>query len=262
MHQQVYNGDMMNLFKKPVVAVIPARAGSKRIKNKNIKKIGGLPLFMHSINHALQVPEITHVILSSDDPFYEEVLRQFHGPTKVDFLLRPKGISGDHATDLECFEHVCDFVESRSFQQLPEFFVHLRPTSPVRRMVDTRNMIQILRNDKTFSSARTIQKTSKTPFKMFFLDKNNLMNPVVFGFSKSKEPWNLPDQILPETWQINGNTDIIRFETIANHRSMTGETMFGYRQEWYPIDIDTEEDWEEAEAFFKSLPNLFKMSGK
>src|SRR5687768_2663157 len=124
----------MSLANEPpdVLALIPARGGSKRIPRKNIHLVAGKPMIAYSIEQALQTPEITRVIVSTDDEEIAAIARSWGA--EVPFL-RPAEISQDLSTDLEVFTHALFWLAEHENYH-PAICVHLRPTHPVRRIED------------------------------------------------------------------------------------------------------------------------------
>ena len=113
--------------KESSVAIIPARAGSKSIKNKNIKELNGIPLLSHSIRHGLNSKFISDVYVSSDSSNILEISEKFGAKT----VLRPKELSNDFIHPEPAIIHtLLEFVKREKY--LPECTVLLQPTSPIR----------------------------------------------------------------------------------------------------------------------------------
>jgi YrbI family 3-deoxy-D-manno-octulosonate 8-phosphate phosphatase len=122
-----------------VLAIIPARGGSKGIPRKNVMPFLGKPLLVHSIEHARRSPSVTRVVVTTDDPEIAGVARQ-NGAEVVD---RPAGISGDTATSESALLHVLDHLREVERDE-PELVVFLQATSPVRRSGDVQGAIDAL----------------------------------------------------------------------------------------------------------------------
>ncbi len=224
---------------KEVIALIPARSGSKSIKDKNIMSMGGKPLIAHSIGHAKESALVDRVIVSTDSEYYAEIARSYGAETP---FLRPAEISGDAATDLEVFRHALEYLR-RTEGRLPEICVHLRPTCPIREPGIIDRMIRILADDPGIDSVRSVSKSQETPFKMWFMGDGGRMRPAVeCGL---KEAYNLPRQGLPMVYIQNASVDVVRSSTIMEKNSMTGDSIYGYVMETF-YDIDTAEQFENA----------------
>ena len=119
----------MKFIKNSIWAFIPARSGSKTIKNKNLLKLNGVPLIAYSIQSGLKNKFIDKVYFSSDSKKYLKVAKKYGCKN---LLLRNKKLSGDRSTDFEVFK---DFINSilKKKEKLPEYIVHLRPTTPIRK---------------------------------------------------------------------------------------------------------------------------------
>ena len=119
---------------REIMALIPARGGSKSIPRKNLMMIAGKPLIAYSIEHALQSRYVTRTIVSTDDPEIADVARGLGA--EVPFL-RPSEFAQDLSPDIDVFRHALTWLRDRQGYQC-ELVVHLRPTGPVRR-VDARS---------------------------------------------------------------------------------------------------------------------------
>ncbi|MFZ5516783.1 MAG: cytidylyltransferase domain-containing protein [Candidatus Zhuqueibacterota bacterium] len=228
-----------------VLAIIPARKGSKTIKNKNIRLINGKPLFAFSIEQALNSKFISRTIVSTDSPKYAKLAEQYGA--EVPFL-RPDEISGDYSTDLEVFQHALLWLRENE-NYVPEICVHLRPTHPIRSVVDIDNMIQILINNSKIDAVRSVVPVLHTPYKMWFRNDDGLINPILK--CEVAEAYNAPRQSLPDVYLQNANIDVVRTDVILHKNSMTGDTIYGYVMDRI-FDIDTMDDLYEARRYYKS----------
>ena len=122
-----------------VLAIIPARGGSKGIPRKNVRPLLGRPLLAHSIEHARQAPSVTRVVVSTDDAEIAAVARRF-GAEVVD---RPAEISGDAASSESALLHVLDHLRDAEGYE-PDLVVFLQATSPLRRPGDVQGAIETL----------------------------------------------------------------------------------------------------------------------
>lgn len=146
-----------------ILAIIPARSGSKSVKNKNIRILNGKPMMAYSIEHALSCSRINRVIVSTDSEKYASIARQ-HG-AEVPFI-RPEEISGDESLDIEVFEHALKFLKENE-DYIPDIVVQLRPTYPIRCIEDINNTIKMLIENETADSIRCLAPAKETPYKMW-----------------------------------------------------------------------------------------------
>lgn len=224
-----------------VLALIPARSGSKALVDKNIRLFLGKPMLVHSIDHAKASALINRVIVSTDSPAYAEIAKK--AGADVPFL-RPAAISGDSSTDLEAFTHALTWLKENE-GTVPDILVHLRPTAPHRNVKDIDAMIQILLDHPEIDSVRSVAKAPAPPFKMWFLGKDNILEPVVK--TSIKNAHNLPRQMLPQTYLQNACIDVVRSTVVLDKKSTTGGTIYGYVME-DDFDIDTKDDIDRLEA--------------
>lgn len=228
-----------------VLAVIPARGGSKGIKRKNLVRFRGKPLVLHSIEHALQSRLVTRVLVSTDDPEIREVALAAGAEAP---FLRPDELAQDHVLDLPVFEHALDFLE-REEGYRPELVVHLRPTAPHRHPEWIDQAIELLLSHPAADSVRSVSRPDKHPYRMFSLDPEGYLDPIMKH--EHPVPYLLRRQDLPALYYYNCVIDVTRRATILEQRSMTGARIYPYiMDEDDVIDIDAPRDLLIAEALF------------
>lgn len=232
-----------------ILAVIPARGGSQGIHRKNLLPVAGRPLLTWSIRAGLEASSIDRVLVSTDD---EEIaaVAQTAG-AEVPFR-RPSHLAGPEVTDLPVFQHTLDWLcETEEYQ--PELVVHLRPTSPARAADLIDRAVAMLRSHSNATSLRSVSPAPVTPWKMWEIDRDGLLQPVLGTFEE--ELFNQPRQALPATWIHDGVIDVIRTETILAG-SMTGRRILAIAMEpGTGVDIDTPDDLPRAEEAVRSLRN-------
>ncbi len=232
-----------------VLALIPARGGSKGIPRKNIRSFAGWPLIAWSIAAAQQSKYVTRIIVSTDDEEIAAVAREHGAETP---FLRPAEFAQDKSTDLPVFEHALNWLAEHEGYH-PEVVVQLRPTSPVRPCGLIDDAIQILLDHPDADCVRGVVPSGQNPHKMWrFDDPKQPMNPLltVEGIA---EPYNAPRQILPPTYWQTGHIDAIRVSTILNRHTLTGDIIYPLViDSKYTVDIDTLPDWVKYEALVYS----------
>lgn len=232
-----------------VLAIIPARGGSKSIPRKNIKLLHGIPLIAYSIAAGLQANRVNRVIVSTDDDEIAKTARRFG--TEVPFM-RHTELALDDTPDLPVFQHALTWLRKHE-NYIPDVIVQLRPTSPFRppKLVD--QAVDILLDNKTADSVRTVIPSGQNPYKMWRAAKNGYINPLLKATGIA-EPYNAPRQKLPLTYWQTGHVDAIRYKTIMTKSSMSGRRILPVILDpRYAIDIDTEADWSYAEWFMDHL---------
>ncbi len=232
-----------------VLALIPARGGSKGIPRKNIRPFAGYPLIAWSIAAAKQSELVTRVIVSTDDEEIAAVAREFGAETP---FLRPNELAQDKTTDLPVFEHALKWLEDVEGYR-PDIILQLRPTSPIRPRSMVDDAIRILLEHKDADCVRGVVPAAQNPFKMWRFDgENKPLNPLlkVDGIA---EPYNAPRQILPPVFWQTGHIDVIRDSTISQKHSLTGDVVYPLVIDpRYTVDIDTLTDWAKYEALVYS----------
>ncbi|MBQ8176286.1 MAG: acylneuraminate cytidylyltransferase [Oscillospiraceae bacterium] len=226
---------------KKVIAIIPARSGSKSVKDKNIRCMNNVPMLAYSIKHALEAKYVDRVIVSTDSQEYADIARKYGA--EIPFL-RPAEISGDKSLDIEVFEHALKWLDENEGYKA-DYCVHLRPTHPVRNPEDIDKMLEKL--DSTgASSVRSLSPAKQTPYKMWLFEDDNKIAPV--ASCDVEEAYNAPRQSLPKAYLQNACIDVVRSDVILNEHSMTGKNIHGYVMD-YDFDIDTEEEFLTAERY-------------
>lgn len=158
-----------------VLAVIPARGGSKGIPRKNIKKLAGHPLIAYSIAAGLNSSLVTRTIVSTDDQEIAEVAKQYGADVP---FLRPEEFARDESRDLPVFQHVLSWLKQNESYQ-PEIVVQLRPTSPFRSETLVDEAVRILLDHPDADSVRGIVPSKQNPYKMWKVLEGGGMQPLL-----------------------------------------------------------------------------------
>lgn len=224
-----------------VLAVIPARAGSKSVPHKNIREIGGKPMLAHSIDHALASRYINRVIVSTDSEEYATIAKEYGA--EVPFL-RPTEYATDTALDYDVFYHALTWLKDNE-GYIPDIVVQLRPTYPIRNVEDIDNMIKMLIDHPEADSVRSMAKAQEIPYKMWLLDESGENKRVKPLMKDIPECYNMPRQELPVVYYQNACIDVFRPDVVLYKKSMSGDYILGYEMK-ENYDIDTEEDFEKA----------------
>ncbi len=220
-----------------VLAVIPARGGSKGIKRKNLIEINGLPLVAYSIRHALASRLVNRVIVSTEDEEIKEVSLK-HG-AEVPFL-RPSELAEDHVLDWPVFEHVLKELRDRE-QYRPDFIVHLRPTAPYRKPEWIDEAVSLLRGNKEADSVRSVHKPAQHPYRVFRINSLGFLEPIMKH--EHEEPHLLRRQDHPDMYYYNCVIDVTAPHTVLDLKSMTGTRILPYVMDADDVlDIDSERD--------------------
>ena len=228
-----------------ILAVIPARGGSKGIPKKNIKLLLDKPLIVYSIEAAQQSRYIDRVIVSTDSEEIAEVARSAHAEAP---FLRPAEIAQDLTPDTPVFEHCLQWLKEKE-NFIPEIIVHLRPTGPLRTAQEIDEAIEMLAADPGADSIRSIEEPPKPPFKMWE-PQGNYIKPFA-QLHGLKDFHTMPRQMLPKVYQTTADIGIMRLATVLEKKSVIGDHVLPYFLKRPTVDIDHPIDFEIAELLLK-----------
>ncbi len=228
-----------------ILAIIPARGGSKGLPGKNIRPLLNHPLIAYSILAAQQSTLVTRTIVTTDDDAIAAVAKQYGA--EVPFK-RPAEFAQDLTTDFDTFTHALNWLKETE-NYIPDYVVQLRPTSPVRLtgMIDT--CIQKMLNEPQADSLRIITPSPITPYKMWTMESENKPMQPLMPSPGIDEFYNQPRQILPQTyWQI-GALDVIKTSVITTDKKMSGKMVLPYvLDNVFAVDIDDIASFDKAAA--------------
>lgn len=231
-----------------VLAVIPARGGSKGLPGKNIRPLAGQPLIAYSIAAGLQSNLVTRVICSTDSDKIAAVAREYGA--EVPFM-RPVELAQDHSRDIEFFHHTLQELGKEGYR--PDIIVQLRPTDPIRARDLVDRGVQMLLDNPDADSVRSITEPGYSPYKMWTVNPSGMIDPLL-EIKGVVEPFNLPRQDLPEVWWHIGVLDIVRTDVLDKQGRLSGTKILPIKVDrTKSIDIDTLDDFERAEKMMKSI---------
>ncbi|MAJ43822.1 MAG: acylneuraminate cytidylyltransferase [Candidatus Marinimicrobia bacterium] len=222
-----------------VLCVIPARAGSKGVKNKNIRDFKGKPLIAHTIEYAQKCDLLTKIIVSTDSVKYAEISKEYGADVP---FIRPEKFAKDSSQDIDFIYHAL-FECEKLYKLQFKYVVLLRPTSPVRLSNLIEKGLALIDSDPNSTSLKAVTESTEHPYRHWELYDNSY----IAGYEKTiHEPYNLPRQELPKLYYSAGDIEIIRRETIING-SVSGEKIIPFiLNKKDVIDIDTNEDFNNA----------------
>ena len=230
----VNKGDKL-IKEKKVLAIVPARSGSKRLKGKNIKPLGGQPLIEWSINAALQSQYIDDVIVSTDDEYIAEIA--ISAGAKAPFL-RPAVLASDDARSIDVVLHTIGWLEKNRSQQY-EYVMLLQPTSPLRGACHIDEACELLKA-KNADAIVSICEMEHSPLWSNTLKKNGSLE----NFLEPKYI-NVRGQDLPKYYRINGAIYLSKIDRLVEEeRFFLSTNIYGYiMPQEDSVDIDTELDF-------------------
>ena len=227
-----------------ILAVVPARGGSKGVPHKNIHKLAGKPLIYWTLELLQELSDLVRTFVSTDSNKISEIVE------KLDFkppILRPDELSGDYAKDYEVIEHALNTMEDIDNKKY-DIILMLQPTSPLRTK---KQIIQILDLiiDKNYDSVWTVSATDLKfhPIKQLKIE-NGLLRYI------SNEGYSFPTrQSLYNTYHVNGLAYAFSRNCIIEQKSRMGKKTAPFIINEKVINIDTLEDFSKAEEYIKSL---------
>lgn len=230
-----------------ILALIPARGGSKGIPRKNLLPLLGRPLIAYSIEQALASRWITRTIVSTDDEEIAAVARRFGA--EVPFM-RPAEFAQDRSLDLEVFQHALSWLRDQGGYTC-EMVVHLRPTGPVRRVAVVDEAIELMLAHPEADALRSVSTPGQTPYKMWRIE-GDYLRPLL-TVEGVAEPYCMPRQGLPPVYWQNGYVDIIRPATVLEMGLMAGRTILPFITHDPILEIDYREALPEVEEALRKL---------
>ena len=225
-----------------LVALIPARQGSKRVPGKNVRRLNGHPALAYTIAPAVESGVFDAVMVSTDSEEIADVARYYGA--EVPFL-RPSSLAGDTSPDIDWLEHMLG--ELRRQGRDWDSFSLLRPTSPFRSADTIRRAWARFTAQQGVDSLRAVEKCTQHPGKMWIL-RGERMVPLL-PFANGNQPWHsTPYQALPPVYVQNASLEIAWTRVVFEQRTIAGEVIVPFVTEGYEgFDINDRHDWMIAE---------------
>lgn len=225
-----------------MIAIVPARGGSKGVPHKNIRPLGGVPLIVHTLLAARQAATIERVVVTTDDDEIMRVARQVEGVEIP--VRRPAHLAGDDAAAIDAYLHLIDsleIIEGRA----PEAVCILLPTTPLRTAADVDAAVALFR--RTGARAVVSVAPAKPASWLHTIDGDGRMRPALDAADCTRNRQAMPPVFLP-----NGGIYVAEVAAMRCRRAIYGEDCFAYvMPAERSIDIDTEADFAAAEALFE-----------
>ena len=228
-----------------IIALIPARSGSKRLPNKNVRPLAVLPLLVWTIKAAQESGVFHHtaILVSSDSEDYGKIAVEYG----ASWIRRKAEDATDNSPDVEWVKNVIDWPASPY-----DAFAILRPTSPFRTADTIRRAWAAFQQEpNSWASLRAVEPVKQHPNKMWVASGGgiipyNAQNIIING--KSYPAHSVPSQLLPQTFVQNASLEIAWTKTLKTG-TISGNRILPFRTEGYEgFDLNTPEDWILAEA--------------
>ncbi len=223
-----------------IMAIIPARSGSKGVPAKNIRLLGGYPLLAYSIAAAVLSDRIDRVIVSTDSPEIAAIAREYGAEAP---FLRPAELARDDSTDLEFMIHAIDWFEERE-GEVPDYLAHLRPTTPLRDPALIDAAIDELLSRAEATSLRSAHPAPESPHKWFRRDEAGFFRSLLEN--GDNEALNRPRQAFPDAYIPDGYADLVIPAFVREAGRLYGERMLGFVSP-YCVEVDTMDDFDRLE---------------
>jgi CMP-N,N'-diacetyllegionaminic acid synthase len=228
----------MSAARPRAIALIPARAGSKRVADKNVRLLGGHPMLAYSISAALDSGVFDTVMVSTDSEAYARMAR--HYGAEVPFL-RPAEFSGDLSPDIEWITHLLRTLAEQGHSW--DLFSILRPTSPLRQPETIRRAHGQFVAEVGADSLRAVEKCKQHPGKMWVVRGRRLLPLLPFG--PVAQPWHsTPYQALPEIYTQNASLEMAWTRVVMETHTIAGTTIVPFLTEGHEgFDVNDPENW-------------------
>jgi CMP-N,N'-diacetyllegionaminic acid synthase len=240
---------------KKAIALIPARSGSQRIKNKNIRLLDGHPVIAYSIRSAIDSGVFDAVVCATDSEEYAAIARYYGAEVPE---LRSIDISGAKSPDIEWVEWILNV--KKKVNQEYEIFSILRPTSPFRKPGTIQRAMKQFLTHPEVDSLRAVEKCSQHPGKMWVL-RGDYMSPLM-PLTPPEQPWHSSQYAaLPEVYVQNASLEIAWTRIVFQQHSIAGNVLSPFiTTDEEGLDVNNEFDWWRAERLLElnlaTLPEI------
>lgn len=234
-----------------IVALIPARAGSKGVPNKNVRLLGGHSLLAWSIAACLKSSTIDRVIVSTDSTEYAALAKKLGAEAP---FLRPAAISGDRSTDYDFIVHALDWLAAEKGE--PDYLVHIRPTTPLRdpKLIDDAVAAFIAAPNAT--ALRSVQEMSESAYKTFEMAAGGQLKRLGAD-NTDLDSANNARQQFPDTYQANGYVDVLSTAFIRKAQLIHGDHVIPFVTP-NVVEVDTEDDFAYLEFQLSQTPSILQ----
>lgn len=232
--------------KQNILAVVPARGGSKGVPYKNLKKIAGSTLVEHAIRVALSCSLIYRTIISTDDYKIAKIGKK--AGADIPFM-RPRQLAGDKTRTIDVVLHLC-----KNLKDKPDIILLLQPTAPLRNKKQVSEALNILINNKKANGVVSVVSLNEPhPLKTKII-KNNLLKPYL-----KRSDSQVPRQLLPKIYKLNGAIYAIRMNSLLKEKTfLPKKTIPFIMPEETGINIDSPFDLVVLRSLIKAkVPNIF-----
>ena len=230
------------IFGRKVLALIPARGGSKGLPKKNLRHLCGKPLIQWSIDSALACTEIDAVVVSTDDEQIAKVAAS--SGAEVPFL-RPPDLAGDTASSIDVIIHALDFLEENA--RLFDIVLLIEPTSPLRELSDIQSVLRSMIDTGATAVVSVCRAESTHPVFMFRTTDQGRLKPFL-----DAQPTGVRRQEIEPLFYIDGTIYASTIHALRQQRAFYHDDTLAYEvAKWKALEIDDIEDFQMVEAIAK-----------
>lgn len=223
------------------LAIIPARSGSKGLKNKNIKLLDGKPLIAYTIEAALKSEIFTDIIVSTDSKEYKDIAESYGAWVP---FLRPKELSEDKTSTNDVIENVLMTLEKMG--KIYNNFMILQPTSPLRDEVDIKAAFDLFIN-RHANSVVSMCECEHSPLLTTQLDDKKRLDGFLSDFNCSRR------QDFNKFYRLNGAIYLVNADYFIQYRDFYNNNSYAYIMDLHrSVDIDDINDFNYAEFLIKN----------
>lgn len=232
-------------MKMKILALIPARGGSKGIPKKNIKMFAGKPLIAHSIEAAKGSKFVDRVVVTTDTQEIADIAKSFGADVPV---LRPEEISGDKSLVMDAVIHMLDYLRDHEKYE-PTHVLLLQTTSPLRKASDIDEAVELFRKRE----ADSLVSMCRTENGLYVKDENDIVESLCDGYSASTNR-----QMLPQCYKLDGcMIYLIETNLLRSGRSFFGGKLVGFEiPRWRAVDLDEPEDFVVGELIYRHQEDI------
>ncbi|GAA0104659.1 acylneuraminate cytidylyltransferase family protein [Paraclostridium sordellii] len=230
------------MYDKKILAIVPARSGSKGIKDKNIINLNGKPLIAYSIEAGLKSKYINKVVVTTDGEEIAKVAKEYGA--EVPFL-RPKHLATDTSKTIDAVTHCIEKLKNQG--QEYDYVVLLQPTQPLRQAWHIDEAIELI-IEKDEDALVSVSKVKDHPILMRTIDENGHAINLFEGSSTKRR------QDFPDFYKVNGAIYINKInENLNNDTSLNDNKLVYIMNEKYDVDIDEMLDLQIARLIIDKL---------
>ena len=233
------------LKNQKVICIIPARKGSKGLKNKNIKKLENIPLIAWSILVAKKCKMIDEIIVSTDSKKISKIAKKYGA--KVPFL-RPKNLATDKSSTFEVLKHSINFYKNKKV--FFDYVLLLEPTSPLRDYKDVNLCLKKVLKNKIDAMVSVTRVINQHPTFLYSLKKNNVLVP----YLKQKKKLYVRRQDINSLYYLEGSIYISKISSLLKKRTFYHEKTQAFTvDKWKSLEIDDIDDFNLANFYVRNL---------